>query len=277
MRKFVLKDASGHSYDLFEKDNFFHEPKGLGFSTDNEMLTVNNRTIILNKKYEYGEVKGEIFFKSPNAYQHYYDFVRFCTNDPLYLEYTPFDTFTAKCTVTNMSKGELSMGSVGLSCEITLSLLSLWYKSVSKYNSGSVSGGKTYSYEYDYTYSDDIAMSISVQSDSYVDSPCKLEIYGPITNPTWAHLVNSVQEATGSYTGTVPSNHKLVIDTTVFPYSIQELDFANQLIADRYSLCDFSTDRFLFMQYGNNRVTVGADSVNSVPIGLEVQLSYASV
>lgn len=277
MRKFELTDASGHSYDLFSKDNFFYEPKGLGFETDNEMLTVNNRKIILNKKYEDGEVRGMIFFKSPNAYQNYYDFVRFCTNDPLYLGYTTFDTFKAQCTVTKITKTELELGGVGLQCEVTLGLLGMWYKDVYKYNQGVISGGKTYSYEYDYTYSDDIAMSISVQSDSYVDSPCKLEIYGPITNPTWTHLVNSVQEATGAYTGTVPSNHKLVIDTTQFPYSILELDMANQLVADRYSLCDFSTDRFLFMQYGNNRVTIGADSVNAVPIGLEVQLSYASV
>lgn len=277
MRKFSLVNKYGDSYDLTLKDNFFYNPKGLGFERGDEAIKISGKTVILSRKYRTATVKGSLFFNQPGAYQKYYDFVRFASNDPLKIVYMPFDTFNADCIISKIEKGELSTGATGLSVEVELELLGLWYKEKYIFNSGAVQGGKTYDYTYDYTYSDDIAMTVSVQSDSFVDSPCKLEIYGPITNPTWVQLVNSVQVSSGAYTGTIPSNHKLVIDTTDIPYSIKEYDLANTLIADRYSLCDFSTNRFLFIENGLNRITIGADSVNTVPVGLGVQLSYASV
>ena len=98
--------------------------------------------------------------------------------------------------------------------------------------------------------------TLMIDSDSHGDSPCKVTVYGPCTNPVWKHYVNNVLYdpadadivllfhagqgkhrdrvpigryyvnnvlyETGRYEGNIPDGHKLVIDTTQIPYSITE-------------------------------------------------------
>ena len=146
-------------------------------------------------------------------------------------------------------------------------------------NSGDVylSNLKTYGYIYDYVYGDFVADTVAIDSDSVTASPCRISIFGPCTQPTWRHYVDGVQVATGYYNGTIPQNHKLVIDTTSSPYSIQEEDIAGNLIADRYELCDFSTERFFFLEYGQNTISVGHGDVDSIRLMVEGYIFYETV
>ena len=77
--------------------------------------------------------------------------------------------------------------------------------------------------------------------------------------------------------GTIPMDHKLVIDTTQIPYSISERGILDELVADRYQMCDFSTERFLHLQYGSNRISIMHDGLNSLKVLVEGRISYETV
>lgn len=277
MRTFTLTNAKGQTYDLNSSNNLFHTPTGLGFTDSTSFVELGRIYEPLEQKFEQAVIKGKVFFSRPSAYEKYYDFTRFLQSTPLVLSYTADETFYMKVRAQSISKSELEMGGIGLECEIQLVGLTRWYKTVTVYNSGDISGGKTYSYTYPYSYTSDVAMSVVINSDSYNESGCKLAIYGPVTNPTWIHYLNSEQMETGYYEGTIPINHKLVIDSTGAIPTIQELDMSNTLVADRYSQCDFSTERFIYLGYGKNRISVSATSATMVPVSVEAMIEYETV
>ena len=153
----------------------------------------------------------------------------------------------------------------------------LYYKSVNKYSNTLSIGGKIYPYTYDYAYSDVSYNSVEIESDSYEDSPCRITIQGPCINPVWKHYVNNVLYETGAYMGTVSADHKLVIDTTKLPYSITERGAGDDVVADRYQLCDFTTERFFHLQHGANRISVSHEGINTLNVIVEGRISYETV
>ncbi len=119
--------------------------------------------------------------------------------------------------------------------------------------------------------------TLMIDSDSHGDSPCKVTVYGPCTNPVWKHYVNNVLYETGRYEGSIPDGHKLVIDTTQIPYSITERGVSDEVVADRYQMCDFTTERFFHLQYGSNRISVVHEGLNILNVMVEGRISYETV
>lgn len=279
MRKFVLTNAIGESWNLQDKNKaFFASPEGLGWADATEYVRAGSFYQPLELLWEQRAIAGSLFFlKKP--YKTYFEFVRFASKSPLTLTYTTVTgaTYNVKCRLSTIEKTELNEYRI-LECPVTFTALGLFYKIVTEYNDGSVtSGGKAYDYEYDFVYTNDIAESVSIQSDSMEDSPCKVIIYGPCTNPIWRHYVNGQLIALGSMTGEVGSGRMLVVDSTEIPYSITEQDLAGNLTADRYQLCNFDTDRFIFLQNGSNVITISHDGVETCPLRVEAHISYESV
>jgi hypothetical protein len=52
---------------------------------------------------------------------------------------------------------------------------------------------------------------------------------------------------------------------------------ANEVISNVYQLGDFSTERFMFLESGRNRISVSHEGTNSIMIAVEAKLAYASV
>jgi hypothetical protein len=102
-------------------------------------------------------------------------------------------------------------------------------------------------------------------------------LYGELVNPTWRHYLNNVLQTTGKITGTVMPNHRLVIDTTTIPYSMKQVDAFGNVVSDMYQLSDFSTERFVRFGKGRNTVSVQADNTNTLNVGVEAQIEYATV
>ena len=73
------------------------------------------------------------------------------------------------------------------------------------------------------------------------------------------------------------ADHKLVIDTTQIPYSITERGAMDELVADRYQFCDFTTERFIHLGYGSNRISITHDGLNEVKVLAEGRISYETV
>lgn len=287
VRKFTLIDTNGNSYDLQTQQRFLHTPEGLGYEESTTYQNLGSRFSVLDAGLAQGIIKASIVFTGSNRkeiYNKFFQFAKFTRNAPLTLEYTPiFDTFSRKCRVSKIDKTEISAGVLQIGIEITC--ITPWFKIQSQYNSGVVGDGKMYAlqesgiyaYRYPYQYSDNVKQSVSIQSDGNEESPCKVVIFGYAVNPIWNHYVNGNLFATGALNATIAANHKLVIDTTTIPYTIRELDMFNNVVRDAYQLSDFSTERFIRLQPGLNRITASHTGSNTITVGVEAQIEYATV
>lgn len=287
VRTFTLIDASGNSYDLQTQNRFLHTPEGLGYEESTTYQDFGSRFAVLDEGLAQSVVKGVIVFTGntrKDIYDKFFQFAKFTRNAPLTLQYTPiFDTFSRRCRVAKIDKTEISAGVLQVNVEIAC--MTQWYQVKSQYNSGVIGNGKQYAlqdsgiyaYDYPYQYSDNVKQSVSIQNDGNEESPCKVVIMGYAVNPTWNHYVNGELFATGALQATIAANHKLVIDTTVIPYTIRELDMFNNLVRDAYQLSDFSTERFIRLQPGLNRITASHTGSNVITVGVEAQIEYATV
>ena len=277
IRQFTLTNALGSTYDLMNvKDGALFEPAGLGFQDETEYERIGEIFAPKTEKFGQQVVDGTMVF-SEEPYQKYFNFTQFCRHEPLSLKYkTDAGTFQIPVRLTKIEKGDTD-GWTYLACNVSFTALARMYKIIIANNNGSLGGGKTYDYDYDYVYGDFVADTVTIESDSVTKSPCRISIFGPCTQPTWRHYINGQAVATGYYNGTIPASHKLVIDTTTMPYSIEEQDLADNLIADRYELCDFSTERFFLLEYGNNTISVSHSDPDNIRVMVEAYIFYETV
>ncbi len=277
IRNFTLTNALGQTYSLMNTDDgALFQPGGLGYDDVTEYEQVGEFFAPLTERFGQQVISGQMVFGA-NPYVKYLNFTKFCRHAPLSLVYeTDAGTYQIPVRMTKIEKGDTD-GWTYLQCPVEFTALARMYKTIVANNTGSAGGGKVYDYEYDYVYGDFVADTVAIDSDSVTASPCRISIFGPCTQPTWRHYVDGVQVATGYYNGTIPALHKLVIDTTSSPYSIQEEDIAGNLIADRYELCDFSTERFFLLEYGRNTISVGHGDVDSIRLMVEGYIFYETV
>lgn len=277
IRNFSLTNSFGAEYSLMQEDKgIMFNPDGLGFDDVTEYEQIGEFFSPLTERFGQQVIQGTMIF-SVDPYVTYNEFTKFCQHAPLILTYeVDAGTFKIPVRLTKIEKGDTA-GWLYLECKAEFTALARLYKTVVANNSGSAGGGKVYDYEYDYTYGDFVADTISIESDSVTQSPCKISIFGECTQPRWIHYVDGVQVATGYYNGTIPANHKLVIDTSTTPYSITERDIADNLIADRYELCDFSTERFFLLEYGKNTISVGHSDPDAIRLMVEGFIFYETV
>ena len=278
MRKFYLTNAKGKTIDLQSRsDILLYNQTGLGYVEDANYVRIRNSYSLTSKYIKQHEIDCKLVFSGENFYKKYYDFVRFCQDTPLTLRYKIHDTFYLNVRLAEISKTQ-GVSNLHMFCDVKFVASGLFYQIVSRYVGPAViTDLPTYPYVYDDVYPPEVLQSVVVESDSELESPCKITIYGEATNPEWRHYVNSQLIEIGRYTGTIAAGHTLVIDSTTIPYSITEYDSSGQVVADRYAGCDFSTERFFHLQRGNNRISVSHDGTNSLALKVEGKIEYASV
>lgn len=280
IRRFSISNGVGHTIDLNNKnDILFINPNGLGFSDEVNYYRIGKQFLPLNDDYAQGEITGTLLFAAPNSYTRYYNFIQFISQAPLTLSYTIEDrVYYRHVKVQSIEKSEKDIQQY-LLCQVTFKCLTLFYRTVMEYihGGGSVDDGKKYDYEYNYTYSGYISQTVTIESDTTVDSPCKIYIYGPAVNPMWYHALNSRTIETGKYNGSIPQGHYLAINSADVPYSINEYDENDELVSDRYAFCDFSTERFFFLKLGSNRISISHEGSEQVALKVEARLEYESV
>lgn len=277
IRKFRIINRNGVSWDLNAKTSLYHSIDGFGCREGTQYEQIGSDFIPLEELFCQSVMTGRIFFGGKDAYVNYRDFSRFVRAIPLILLYQVGETYRIPVRLTELGKSELIQGGVGLDCDVTFTATGLIYKNVSAYSGTVAFGGKIYPYKYDYTYADVTQNTLVIDSDSYEDSPCKVTICGPCINPIWKHYVDNVLYETGRYEGIIPDGNKLVIDTTQIPYSITERGASDAIVADRYQMCDFTTERFFHLQHGSNRISVGHDGLNMLYVMVEGRISYETI
>lgn len=277
VRQFFIKNAKGQSYDLLDtKKVMFFSPEGLGYEEDTDYFKIGAVYAPLNPSFKQIKIKGKLIFAGDDPYRDYFNFVSFARQAPLVLSYTTFDTFYLNVDIAGLEKTELTQFRY-LQVPVEFLARGVWYKNESKYTAPVTGELPVYPYVYPDVYPAETRQSVYFKSNAVQESPCKIIIYGEAVNPVWRHYHNSVLIESGSYTGTIPSGHTLVIDSTVIPYSIIEYDSSGTVVADRYPLCDFSTKRFFSLLMGGNSISVAHDGTNGIGLKVEAQLRYESV
>ena len=277
MRRFKLINAEGSSFDLNDKAAFFHSVDGFGYKEGTQYQQIGTEFYALDELFNQGQMSGQILFAGSDPYKKYREFTRFVRAVPLTLVYELDEVFKVPVRLSEIGKAELKSSGVYLNCDVTFLATGLFYKTVQKYSETISVGGKVYDYEYPYSYADVSQNTIVIDSDSYEDSPCKITIFGPAQNPVWKHYVNNELYEIGRYDGEIPVDHKLVIDSTSIPYSIVEKGVGDDVVADRYQMCDFTTERFFNLQHGINRISVTHEGLNTVNMLVEGKISYETV
>lgn len=276
MMKVTLVNGNGTRYDVTVKDKIYlHSLEGLGYATEIQYARLNNRHKVKKEQLSQATLKGTIKFWGATARTEYQNFVKFCQKKPMYMLYKPLtEEYRRDVIVTTIGMSESNC----LQCSVELECLSPPYKLINVMTRATtVGGGKIYDYRYPYTYRSTANNSVVINSDSYIPSPCKLTIYGPMTNPRWTHYVNNHEVATGRVIAVIPIGHRIEISTETIPYSILQYDEEERLVADLYQSSDFGTDRFMTLEYGENKITVGDDGANEVNLKAEGMIEYASV
>ncbi len=277
IRAFRLINGEGVSWNLNARTSFYHSINGFGYREGTQYEQIGTDFIPLEELFSQSMMTGRIFFGGKEAYENYRTFSRFVRAVPLTLVYQVGETYRIPVRLTQLEKSELIQGGLGLDCEVTFTATGLIYKNVSAYSGTIAFGGKIYPYEYPYTYADTTQNTLVIASDSYENSPCKVTIQGPCINPIWKHYVDNVLYETGRYEGIIPDENKLVIDTTQIPYSITERGASDAIVADRYQMCDFTTERFFHLQHGSNRISVVHDGLNMLQVIVEGRISYETI
>lgn len=275
IRKFTLKNANGVIWDLNSLDSFYEQIDGMGYSYDFDFETVSNVFLEIKSEIEQPSPKGLIKFSN---YEIYNDFVKFVQKTPLVLSYELpdiADVFYISVKIEELEKKEMEGGC--LQCPITFIGLGCFYKVVLKEYDPEVGSGKTYNYTYPYTYTNSASGTVTIDSDTSLDSGCKITIIGPCVNPSWSHFLNGVYLANGKVTKTLLDGERLIIDTTKVPYSIKKYDAFMNLLEDCYKYSDFNTKRFILLQNGENKIGFTHGGANELNVLVEGWLNYESV
>ena len=282
MNKLILINGQGKEYNLLNSDlSPGFQLDGLGYEDDTEFLRIGNDYYPLEEAADQNVLETTILFMDSSD-KRYYEFVKHARHDPLTLLYGNNNgEFYIPCRLRSISKID-QLGIRRYPAPVRLTQMGNMYRRVTAFNPGQVTGGKYYGdngegYTYDYTYSPEVLNTVSISSDSYVESPCILAIYGPVTNPIWKHYLNGDLVETGAYAGTVPAGNYLEINPKTMPYSIMEYADGGTLVADRYQLCDFSTDRFVHIGEGENSYVVSHDGMSAVSLRAEGYIEYETV
>lgn len=277
LRIFKLRNANGAELDLTTVGELvLYDVEGLGYGTDPVMQRVGNHFSVLSDNLQQGEIEGEVRFWQPGAYQSYLDFAQFCQVKPITLIYHhDAGEFFRDGIIRSVSKAE--SGGSSLISQIVFLATTPYYKTLYQYNEGAGTSGKRYTYRYPYRYGTSASQSIVIDCDTHLESPVRIEIYGPAVNPVWRHYLNNVLQATGGVNATIEAGRKLVIDTTTIPYRIIQTDLSNQFVGDLYQQSVFSTERFIMLGKGRNVISVAQSGAGVVKLAVEARIEYAAV
>lgn len=279
MREFTLVNGYGERYSLTSATCLFHSPGGLGFERDDSYRTVGDRWVRVSKSLTRLAISGTISFVGPNPYDQYFDFLQFSNVEPLKLVYKPNrDEYAKDVYLSKAEKTELTKyGS--LDVEVEFQPLTPWYRELIVITQpGKLDGdGVVFPVTWPAKWRSSESMSLTINSDSYMNSPCKLTIYGPIKNPKWTHYANGDYVADGAVTVDIGEQNHLVVDNTLDPYVMSVYNEQGEEVQDVYQMSDFSTTRFLNLRHGRNTIHVTSEALSRVVLKAEVKFYYESV
>lgn len=269
MREFYLKNSLGVIWDLNVTESFFHDPTGFGFEKKTTYEKIGEKYVASEDFIKQKKPSGKINF---SGYEKFEEFARFIQHTPIILIYKSAKELYLEVSIEKLEKDEI--GDTGLDCDIDFAALGPYYIPISETLSPGVVGA-VYPYTYDSdVYADNAMGTIEIESDSVKESPLKITILGPCTNPSWSHYLNGSVITTGKMNCSIESGHRLIVDATTSPYAIKEVDSFNKVVADKYQASDFSTERFVYLGNGTNTIAFAHEGSEDLIVIAEGAIYY---
>lgn len=268
MRKFFLQNSLGQKWNLNDINSFFNTVKGLGQDYKTTYTQIGNRFIKTKSCLTQKKINGKVRFK---GYEDFNDFSRFIQHKPLILIYGDICSgeiyppvypenkdYLLDVVLSTLEKAELETG--GLMCKIAFESLGTYYRIIN------VDGA-----------ANDSSTTVTIESDTVLDSGMKIVIKGPCTNPQYTHYIDGVEKCSGRFVCEIAAGMRMIIDTTKFPYEVKEYSAEGEFLRDLYGMSDFSTIRFLRLGYGNNTITFTQEGTDALAVSVEARIEYESV
>lgn len=238
-RTFDLINNKGEAYPLSRYNTFsgfFGDVEGLGMDHDATYQKLGNVYDLLQDNINQGEISGVVYFQSKYPYREYARFVGFCSETPLKLRYVnPVGEYYRDGVVSKIEKNE---DGAPARVKIVFTASTLWYKEIK----ASVDSN-----------------SITVVSDSAIDSPCCLSFSGVTktnANLSWQQTLDNVSIMSGTLMNvTITATDIVYVRTDTDPYKIYKIP-SGGTSASLYEKSDFSTKRFPYIYKGTNVFTV---------------------
>lgn len=280
MRRFTLTNAKLESFDVMDWTNgaFFSAPQGLGAAWTTDTVLSGGYWLKTKRELNQPNITGQMIFRT---YDVYHEFVKFVAQGPLVLGYTPtedIDEHYVNCEVENLGKTERDSQFGVLYCPITFKCLSPWYgRLVIERSTIDTSAAKYYAYEYPYKYYDQGNGYLRLENAGSKPAPCRMVFHGDVVNPTWTLVADGETVATGAVTVTVSAGNMLVVDSTPTSMEIAEYTEAGEFVANRYSVSDFTTQRFIWLPPGFSYLQYSHSGGNELEMEVEVRSLADSV
>lgn len=306
MRCFKLENSDGELLDITTTHLLFHDIKGIGFEEENTFVPIGRVWNLQKSDYRQTPVTGKLCFAEDEVtgktpYTAYKEFGVFIDKTPLILLYYPNGLNTMeyrkRVRVSKLEKSEINKYGV-LDCDIEFIPYTPWYKIVRDVidpgGESSVNGGwiwdrgnrwrnsldvdySTYHYRFSNTYRRTIRFNAQVNG----KGPVRLELHGPLTNPTWTHYVDGKLEASGGLVEgspvTIDANEYLIVDNTSGTYVLAVYNVETGLTRNVYQYRDFNKLCFFTLKQGLNEIVINSDNNDAVQIEAEGHIYYATV
>lgn len=313
MRYFSLINNSGETLDITTHKVFFNEVSGLGYEEETSFRRVGEVWWLNTASYRQQPIKGKILFNSYDGvepYTEFRNFVKFIQKVPLTLLYYPNGLggkeYRKKIRVTKLEKSEINEYGV-LEEPIEFMPYTPWYEIYTVKNRVGEAFDGAWIWGDGDTHPDvafpeapegtiptrfgsEESRWVSLKVESDVESPSKLVIYGPLSNPIWTHYVDGKVVETGEFTSdetiSIEDDEALVIDNTdeigqIKVYSTYtDLEGQTQLgepLRDLYPKRNFNTKCFVTLRAGLNRIALSSVNTGSVRLMLEGHIYNATV
>lgn len=270
-------NSLGNEWDLMRKNSFLYSPDGLGISKENEYIRIGSTYELIQSLTAQKTVNFNMIFKS---YKIYSDFADFIVYTPLKIAYMPLDEWVyIDGEITSMDKSEIDEEYRRLICGCVFTATSMWYiPRAAQKSADEVENPKKYEYTYNYVYADELNGYIRVNNKGSEDSPAKITIFGPITDPTWYVSVNNNVISSGALTADIPEGHKVVVNSKDGDLEVAEYVIStNERLRNLYQYTDFDRETFVLFPPGNSVLFVSGISEGSIEAWCEVEEIHETV
>jgi hypothetical protein len=169
--------------------------EGLGITRENEYLVFRDRYSLSRISYGLGDITLGLVFL--DGYSGYKDFVLFISRaTKLFFEYKTNETYLCKIAFKEITKGEISFGSI--QSNLIIVKLSPWYRSSEfALEVSTTESDKEFPYVYSYTYGANVNGSMQITNSGDSDAYLSLKIIGRVKNPYI--IVNKNGETIGTF------------------------------------------------------------------------------
>jgi len=277
IRKFKMINSLGNEWNLMRKDSFLYSPEGLGVSKENEYIRIGSTYELIQSLTAQKSVNFNMLFKSYSVYS---DFADFIVYTPLKIAYMPLDEWVyIDGEITSMEKTEIDGDVRRLICPCVFTASSMWYiPRAAQKTADDVQNAKKYNYTYNYAYADELNGYIRINNKGSEDSPAKITIFGPITDPAWYVSVNNTVVASGAITADIPEGHKVVINSKDGDLEIAEYIIStNRRLRNLYQYTDFDRETFVLFPPGNSVLFISGINEGSIEAWCEVEEIHETV